>query len=619
MASIQEITQGASYQGNAALGGAIDFGITIDPSPMQRLATFAYYRDRDLWEKKNADDKIAAQQVANIAAFDINSPLKPFAEDLKKELADIQSFVRENPDALVYSRNPDKFQELSERINRFSNKRKGATANDVLYNAAKSKIETIPDPRERDIKLRELDIKVGKLFEPGIETAYNTQLEGSPEIKQSDFQIPVAGQTVRSFIMQLPNSDITTEITYTDLDDLRAKSEILAAGGGEQVDVNSAWFKRLSPAEQQIELEKGALTSTKRAKLQELSATFTNALGQWKQANPNIDLTAVDPATLGGGILEDNIRSVKSVNDQIDQLNSLVLEGKITDPSGRVRTKPYDKINFEDGLSEAELIMMKSIQESKSPLLAKIDKKIAQTDNAIQEENMRTQRALGWANLNWDKEKFKLSLKGPEETKSAALIFAENLVSDIASKGSLNGANGAKVLTRDDLRKLTSEQLKWLGSELPAKRDENGTVIQSAGVQPLSLSGDEFLQINPNGEILVMSGANLNKEGTKFGGKWDNKRSTTIGNVARLVLNEENAKSGNNEVNNYVPIDLGKRTNQVYVTQSGGGTTVSGSTSTRGGGKSAFNIIDPRSGKVVMSGVSKEQADKAAAKGYTIQ
>lgn len=68
-----------SYQGNAALGGKGAVGVTIDPTPLARLATFTYYRDRDMWEKKNADDKLAAEKVASLSAFDITSPLKPFS------------------------------------------------------------------------------------------------------------------------------------------------------------------------------------------------------------------------------------------------------------------------------------------------------------------------------------------------------------------------------------------------------------------------------------------------------------------------------------------------------------------------------------------------------------
>ncbi len=569
MATISEINAGSSYTGAAQLGGALGVGVTIDSAPIQRLATFSYYRDRDLWEKKNADDRVAANQIANISAFDITSPLKPYADDLKKELSDIQTFVRENPDALVYSRNPQKFQELNERMNRFNNKRKGATANDVLYNAAKANAEKIVDPRERDIKLRELDLKVNKLFEPGLETAYNTQFESSPEIKPSDFQIPVAGQTSRSFIMELPNSNITTEVVYTDLDDLRAKSEILAAGGGEGVDTNAEWFKRLSPAQQKIELEKSALTSTKRAKLQELSAGFTNALSQWKAANPNVNLTNVDSDTLGSGILEDNIRSVRVVNDQIDQLNSLVLEGRIKDPAGRVRTTPYAKINFEDGLSEAELIMMKSIQESRSPLISKIDKKIQQTDNAIQLENIRADNARAWAGLNWDKEKFKLQTQGTDNVKNGATIFADRIYKEL-----MDLSKGTGQITPDKQRQLTVEQKKYLGLDTPVYDEKTEKTV--SGLKPISLTGKELIVLDA-GKISILNDAKLDTGTNKWVGKFDNTKSTTISNIATNRLNEQLKNAGAKELNTYIPLDEGNI--EVQSTTTGGGTTTTLSTS----------------------------------------
>lgn len=379
MADIGSITQGSSYTGNAALGGGLAIAAVIDTTPLQRLATFSYYRDRDMWNKKNEDDKDAAAKIAAMSAYDINSPLKPFSEDLKKSLQSIQEYVRNNPDSLVWSRDPEKFAEREKMINDFLNKRKGATANDVLYNSAKAQIEKISDPRQRDLRRRELDSRVDKLFSEGLERAYNTQMDALPDLKESDYKIPSVAYTSRSFVDVGPNNNLEVNVEYGDPDNLLTQSEILAASPANEIDVNSPQFQNLSPEEQKLELEKQQLYGSKRAAIQKVASDFKSLLDQWKAANPNIDLNTIDPTVLPDGTLEDNIRSAILINKQIDELNGYVSQGKILDKNGFTRDRPYSKININDGLSEAELIMMKSIQENGNTLIKKIDKNLTYT------------------------------------------------------------------------------------------------------------------------------------------------------------------------------------------------------------------------------------------------
>jgi hypothetical protein len=74
MATARDITTGNSYTGNSALGGRVSQGVTIDNTPLARLAAFTYYRDQNFWEQKQRDDKAAAQEIADMTAFDISSP-----------------------------------------------------------------------------------------------------------------------------------------------------------------------------------------------------------------------------------------------------------------------------------------------------------------------------------------------------------------------------------------------------------------------------------------------------------------------------------------------------------------------------------------------------------------
>jgi hypothetical protein len=184
---------------------------------------------------------------------------------------------------------------------------------------------------------------------------------------------------------------------------------------------------------------------------------------------------------------------------------------------------------------------------------------------------------IDWSKYNLDKDKFSEGVKGKEEAKSAAMIYADNLLNDMIANGT-KAANGSYILTPDQIRKLTGEQLKYLGRELPAQKDLLGNTTQVGGLQPLELKDDEVLQINPDGTVLVMGGAKLNRAGNQYSGKFDNQRSTSIFNVARNVLNEENQKAGSQERNAYINIDTRNRDGKIQIDVSGGGTTKSGST-----------------------------------------
>lgn len=591
MATINDITQASSYTGSAQLGGELGIGVTLDPSPLQKLAVFNYYRDRDMWMQKKAEDKMAADQIATITAFDITSPLKPFADDLKKELAEIQAYVRENPDALVYSRNPSKFQELNERINRFQTKRKAATANDALYNSAKAKASQIVDPRERDLQMRTLDQNVKDFFSGGLENAYNNQLNAIPELNPDDFVLPTAPMTERSFVIDRPNDSLITTVAYKDLDSLRAAASVIAAGGGEILDENSEAFKRLSPERQQLERQRAAFTTGKRQKLVELSQSLTKGIEDFIKQNPGVDLNTIDPSVLPDGIIEDNIRSVRLINEQIDELNQMVLQGKVEDPSGRVRTAPYKKINIQDGLSQEELIVVRSLQADGNALIKKVDSDVKQHGNDLSRQRI----ALGWAELDLNRDKFDEAVKSAganQRMADSARNYAISLMNKLAGMRNADG-----LIPMENLKKLDQGELKYLLGE-GVVEDNKFTLKQK------SLKGITGVLLEDDGTVKLFSNGTSNSLGTQIG------PARSITTIATNKLGEEMAMAAGNEsfnFNSLIPLYQG-------VNLGGTNTETGGAGSQR-----TYNVINPQTGKVVMQGVSKEQADKAAAKGYTIQ
>ena len=400
MADIRDIATGSIYTGNAALGGRRAPALMVDPAPFQRLGAFTYYRDRDRWQQKVAEDKEAALKLADITGYNPNSPFKQFNDDLKSELSDIQTFVRDNPDALVYSRNPEKFTELQQKINSFQNKRKGATANDILYEKVHADIEKIQDPQQRELRRRELDNKVTKLFSNGLDRAYNNTIDSLPDLKIADYEIPQASITKRSFLTIDPNNNIETTLEYIDPEFLMAQSELIVAQPQGTLDESSDFFQRLTPEEQVLERDRQKITGEKRRAMQKISADFNTLLEQWKQANPNVDINTVNPDELPDGTLENNIKAIRSINKQIDELNSHVAQGEIKDNFGVVRKAPYAKFDFANGLSEAEVMSMTTLQRSGNSILTNLKKDATYTGDLTRQQGQQLDYQAAWARAN---------------------------------------------------------------------------------------------------------------------------------------------------------------------------------------------------------------------------
>lgn len=578
MATIGDVTQAASYTGNAAIGGAIDAPIVIDPSPVQRFATFQYYSNQAKWQQKQIDDATAAKQIANISAYDINSPLTPYSDALKSKLKDIQDYTRANPNALVYGRDPQGYQELNKKINEFGNLRQSATASDAVYAANKNAIDTEPDLNKKSYLQSDLDTRVKELFDGGVSNAQNKILASSSPLKPDDFKIPEVQLTKYDAITQLPNSDVINEFTFINPKQGMANSELVAAGFNKpMLDENTEAFKRLSPERQELERQRNKLSGIQRQQILDTTNSFNSLLGEYKTANPDVDITQIK-GSLDGNTLTDIIKSANGYNDQIKELNNLIAAGRSKDKTGKIITDQFDLINVQDGLSTAELIFMQSLQTSKSPIWS-LNKNIQQTDNALQASAQaetaayhRGQLALdrGALKLKEDEWKAKTAIGG-ETVKNSALEKAKRIYNDLSKLADAQG-----VISPDKVRQLNAEQLKYLGTEVVEQNANTG--ISKSSFQPLDLTASvtksggilgvgkkenksEYAVELTNGEIRVLKNAKYNPDTKRYGGEFENTKSTNILNVATNILNEELKTAGSKELNSYTAIDLGDLSN----------------------------------------------------------
>ena len=391
MASVNEILGIDSYRGDPNAGNGFGTVVTIDPTPIQRFSTFKFYSDQAKWEQKNKDDANAAKQIADIAAYDINSPLTPYSDALKTKLKDIQEFTRQNPNALVYGRDPEGFQNLQKKINDFSNLRKSAAASDAIYAAGKTAIDVEPDLSKKTVMQKDLDIRVKELFDGGVDKAQQRILASTSPPKPDDYKTPAVKITSYDVLGKGDNEIYNTHYKFINKDQLDADAELTVAGFNKPaLDETTPAFQALSPERQQLERDKSKISGLQRQNIVDLSNNFNNLLSQWKAAHPDQDITQIKGAPTGD-TLTDNIKAANKYNDQIDQLNGLITAGKLKDPTGKVLTKLFTKYNLADGLSPAEIVSMHSLQASGDSIWD-LTKTVTSTNDATEAQADATRR-----------------------------------------------------------------------------------------------------------------------------------------------------------------------------------------------------------------------------------
>lgn len=612
MASVQDINQTSSYTGNAAIGGHIDAPVVIDDTPIQRFTTFKFYSDQAKWQQKQIDDATAAKQIARVTAFDISSPLTSYSSALKGNLKEVQDYIRANPNALVYSKDPGAYSELQNKIQKFDQLRQSATASDAVYAANKNAIDIEPDLNKKAYLQADLDTRTKELFAGGVDAAQNKVLASASPIKPDDFQIPETQLTKYDAITQLPNSDVVTQISFINPRQAMANAELAAAGVNKPLlDENSISFKSLSPERQQLERQKSKISGVQRQQLLQTTDSFNSMLKEFTAANPDTDITQIKGSP-DGNTLTDIIKSANGYNDQIRQLNAFNASGKSKDPTGKVITDQFDLINVQDGLSPAELIFMQSMQKSKSPIWSEVDKKISETDNAIQlsaqaetkRNNLREDATRKYiANLPYEKQKAGAIDSAGKPIEFGNLIYGINTPSN-----------------------TTSTIWKKDGTKVEGMHINNGVMIDKSG-NPIDYTGDATVEAS-NLDNSIITEFNKYAGATKTNGNGEPTQTAATAQLkpdesGRFKLRMENGtiKGIQTTDGTYATADqfehITLEAGQKGVTKYKKADPNYGKFDKPSG--TTFDVVDPKTGNILLKGVTKEAADNAAKKGYQIK
>ncbi len=102
MATIGEISQGASYRGDPVLGGANAPALKFDVNPFEKLAAYTQFYNKNMWEQKIKDRDAKIGEVADAANIDLYSLRGKDRDELIKA---VEAF---KPIATAYTKKSDR-------------------------------------------------------------------------------------------------------------------------------------------------------------------------------------------------------------------------------------------------------------------------------------------------------------------------------------------------------------------------------------------------------------------------------------------------------------------------------------------------------------------------------
>ncbi len=547
----------SSYEGNAGLGG---FGLTtgrVDTRPIEDLAKYTMLYNREEYLRLQKAKEKAALELADFTGLDLSTTIPKDAKILQQKFDDLTNYIRQNPGALDYN-NRDLWIEY--------NKKKADLKNDIKF----AKIRSIANVDRKD--------KIS------VETN-----EERKKFLESELQKNINDTDIRTPLDWAQKYDIAEPV----IDENKGVAIDVTKVGSNQIFQRGFKIYDIKEGDRAGALYEMGLAGidpkSTGGKLTQMGVDQNPWIQMSRRLNEAI-AGAVDPTTKKVDITRlsgvPGIENIKAYNDYVKRMRASITGGMFTDKFGNnikfmnipFAADDYKEINLDDGISAAELGKVANFSKWGGD---SYDTKVIETDIALKERGLQLEAgrlALGQREFDLKKDQYTSALKAAEVDKNAAVVFAQNLFNDLKGIASRETDDGGFFLTPTDVRKLTTEQLKYLGLETPAERDENGKIIKSEGLSPLKLNSDEVISVAPDGTLRVMKDAKYNDKLDEWVGQWDNTRSTSIWNAATNRLNEENTRSAGRERNAYIPIDLRGKEGVINFDVKGGETKTTGST-----------------------------------------
>lgn len=600
MATIGEISNLDNYIGSAQLGGANEIAINIDTKPIQQLAAYTLMYNRSQYDQrqKDADEKI--KQLGALAPYDLVNGIEKDAAELK----DAQAKLTEEMAAFAAKGTPKSPKEKIQQQLDFQKKITGQVKLIDAANARKIKLDKYREATQADPKLsaQEKQLRISQ-----VEKLFNdTDINTLPEIPNYDLSTPKNGDAAIESVAVLKNDkdgNAVIDETITQFSIGNTWKNAYLHGNGLAIPTLPANATEQQKAE--YEQQKLAYAKTGMGAWQNAAEVYNSAL---TDPNYKVTETTSDINVMGAPAVTKltetvDVNKIKQGNPIMGGVLALAerynayAEKRLQDikQGYYIDSVTGEKVLLVGGDKEADIKFIDVTKPLKPEDLAfldmfaraapdKVDKKFIQTDNAIQKtqvaETIRNNKAdqyLKGREVKLAEDKWKTSQTGGQTQINGAMERAKRIYADM-----LKLADSQGVISPEKIRQLNTEQLKYLGIEVPQERDADGKIINNGGFKPLDLSeGKEktkyAIQL-VDGNIRVLKDAKSYKTSDgKFGysGLFDNTKSTTLFNMGTNILNEELKNSGAKELNAYMGVDV---TGGITTNTDGGSTSQSGST-----------------------------------------
>jgi hypothetical protein len=462
MATIQEISQGSNYQGNAALGGFAPTAIDIDNKPLQTLAAYTVMFNKNQYDQRQKDTDNKIQELAELSKYDILGARGKDKDEAIRSYQKLQESMRQYAMRGVPKSPQEKLQqeiELKTNIKEATDKIKSLNARGIKYNKLLNDIngDATTNAEEKRLFKDELDQNFNN-------TDWKTPIS---DLEKYTFEMPKVGDAAMgktTTSVDVGNQIVQQTVEFFDMQ--KTMDNSIAEGSG------FTEFNTLPPNATEEQKKQFARRKAKGGGVKILNDA-TGLLNEALQSDEykNQDGTINTQAVLAKNKMAGNILL------GIDRYNQYATEMKEAAIKGVYTTKLGKKIDLKNIISADKIFLIDKNKPLTTEQVIFIDKflraapdkeeeKIIETGEAISKQNANTSAFNAWTSrINANKPSGSGGDGGGTSTAGsdqAALIFGTHintLKNNFANNGNTNvivSYNGTDPITRKALG-LTEE------------------------------------------------------------------------------------------------------------------------------------------------------------------
>lgn len=400
MATINEITNAATYTGNADLGGGSFGVIKIDPAPLQDLAKYTMLYNKAEYDQRQKDVDAKAKELADLTSLDLNAAIPKDRKDL---LDEYNGIVKEASD---YARNIPKTQQekldrdlkFKDRVRTLTDKIKGANARSIVYKATQDLISKETNTAYKEYLKKELETKANS-------TDVFTPLTGIDQYDIAPVETKAPPRIKIDVTNPGDNMIVQRDFDLPDMKALNSQASYLAIGLDKlAADPNSPGFEAQSAAGKMEPVESAKAISSIIAQ-----TVGANGTGPPEQITEEILIKKNSGNRIFTGVID----QITAYNNYMDRIVTSIKSGAFQDKLGKkvqfgfggIDERDFEKIDITKGyITPEELLKVRIL--SQTPDIS-YDTKVIETDDAIQQAQIATTRRgqdldfkVAWKNAN---------------------------------------------------------------------------------------------------------------------------------------------------------------------------------------------------------------------------